>query len=747
MSFADEIRNLNEALHAAKAGSKMGSRDPQSLIRSLISSFPDDLSLSGSIHGLSDSSPLNLDDQPSGMLTPIRVEHSAVSTPSLSLPDSFDADYAALARRGRSRECARCGELEQQAAQERQTLLGRVGATQRALDEALLQKEALGAELFRTQRMAAIRGDNQSLEMQMLSERSTRLSQSLEAEAALRRAGDERAQRCDLAEAEAARLGREMVAIRTAGEQSARAVECLAQSEAEARRVAADVERVRELLVQDKAHLQQEGRLLQSRVDEKSREAREGRASAAALETKLAQLTDQLLTLQLSARSGFDQRMEQELGRIREDNLREVEGMRAASRDILDRENRVLRETKTSLENECNQLRLRSDQVGQQMLASQEERSAQLHEKNSLLAESRAEIKLRCFELTSLGTLFEEKAGALRAAEMEVGVLRQEVGVHRAAVQQLEGESLRELSRLRAELEGAEGKLRAYEELEQEIDTAVMRTAGRASDVGGLGGLSARAEEEAEAASQLLHSVKGIPTNPARRIRQAVFLAQRLLEAERGREGALEQLEQARAVLGEVTKQAEVAKENLSRAAQPHAYLVSKLREQEGKVTEAVARCKVLEGETATARRGQAAAVQEAVHLRDRLGSLLQQRGELQAVKAMLAQMHAMEEGSSDGGDEDGDEYADEDEDGENGDGHGEEHDSPHLGKGVGKGVDKGVGMGVEGMGEQKEGSPPRTQGSTSAPASPEDMIRVASALGLSPEQLHHMTSSPRQSP
>jgi hypothetical protein len=109
MSFTDEIRNLEQALHAQAPHICSTHRDPQSLIRSLINSFPDDLSLSGSIHGLSDSSPLNLDDQPSGLLTPIRIEHSAVSTPSLSLPDSFDADYAALTRRRatRSNQCAR----------------------------------------------------------------------------------------------------------------------------------------------------------------------------------------------------------------------------------------------------------------------------------------------------------------------------------------------------------------------------------------------------------------------------------------------------------------------------------------------------------------------------------------------------------------------------------------------------------------------------------------------------------------
>ena len=68
----------------------------QELIKSLLNSFPDDLSLSG--ENASDSSnEINSEDQLSGMLTPIKHRKtSAVTTPSLSLPDSFDVDCSYL---------------------------------------------------------------------------------------------------------------------------------------------------------------------------------------------------------------------------------------------------------------------------------------------------------------------------------------------------------------------------------------------------------------------------------------------------------------------------------------------------------------------------------------------------------------------------------------------------------------------------------------------------------------------------
>ena len=87
MSFSREIRNLAD-VHEAKTGS-----NAQNLIRSLLNSFPDDFELSTGENVLAESlNHMNLDDQHSGMLTPINYDRSAASTPSLSLPDSFDVD-------------------------------------------------------------------------------------------------------------------------------------------------------------------------------------------------------------------------------------------------------------------------------------------------------------------------------------------------------------------------------------------------------------------------------------------------------------------------------------------------------------------------------------------------------------------------------------------------------------------------------------------------------------------------------
>jgi hypothetical protein len=86
MSSIGDFRRLAEVLDAKTT------LNAQNLIKSLIT-FPDDLNLTGEEQVLHDpTNNMDLDDQHSGILTPIRNDRSSSSSPSLSLPDSFDVD-------------------------------------------------------------------------------------------------------------------------------------------------------------------------------------------------------------------------------------------------------------------------------------------------------------------------------------------------------------------------------------------------------------------------------------------------------------------------------------------------------------------------------------------------------------------------------------------------------------------------------------------------------------------------------
>jgi hypothetical protein len=212
MSSIGEIRTVVDALDAKAPPAPFNAKN---LIKSLINSFPDDLSLSDSVHGLSDTSPLNLDEQNSGLLTPIKRDRSSDSTPNLSLPDSFDVEVAELLRnRGISHEivptgehksagaerktgCPRCGELEA----ETSALLAGAAEHKHSFEQVLLQRDTSNLELQRVRSMARVTTDNHHSEVAALTDRLSRLSNLLEAEASMRRTCDEKANRCDRSEA------------------------------------------------------------------------------------------------------------------------------------------------------------------------------------------------------------------------------------------------------------------------------------------------------------------------------------------------------------------------------------------------------------------------------------------------------------------------------------------------------------------------------------------------------------------
>ena len=226
-----------------------------------------------------------------------------------------------------------------------------------------------------------------------------------------------------------------------------------------------DSERSKEMLSMDKTYLQSELRQSEMRSEDRARQLDASVSKALGLEVKVSQLTDQLLTLQLSVRNGFDDRMDKEVHRLREEALREMDSLKAAARDISDRENRVLREAKTSLESENELLRRKVDHLTEEVQQVSRQMTTSLHEKGCELQDLRSDLKMKIFELGSLGATFEQRMSHLRRVELDLDLSRQEVAAHRAAVLRVESEGAQQLQEVRRALEQAEKRLQSYDDL------------------------------------------------------------------------------------------------------------------------------------------------------------------------------------------------------------------------------------------------------------------------------------------
>jgi progesterone-induced-blocking factor 1 len=267
--------------------------------------------------------------------------------------------------------------------------------------------ESLQLELERHRKLSEAALESERLEKIALEERYQRTLRLLEAESALRRQYEDKARKHDEAVEACAKMTVEMQELRATMEQQGKAIAVLTRDEQAARESAGESERARELLALDKTFLQQELRNAEARADEKCRLADNHASKVVSLELKVAQLTDQLMAIRITAQSDADQRMEREMQRLREDYIREVENMKSAARDLADRENRVLREARTQLEGEKEHLQRKCDSLASQLRDKEREAALTLSERTKEIADLRADLKMKSFELSVLGTSFE----------------------------------------------------------------------------------------------------------------------------------------------------------------------------------------------------------------------------------------------------------------------------------------------------------------------------------------------------
>lgn len=197
--------------------------------------------------------------------------------------------------------------------------------------------EQAEAQLSRLSKKSTLDGDSAKMEISTLEDRCARLALRLKDETTLRQEGEEKALQFDRKAKDLEQTSKEFTALKRLYEQQSSTLATLTVSEGASRTAERDTDRAKELLALDKAHLTQELRAAESRADTAARTAESSAAKVAALEMKNQQLADQLLSSQISGSSGMEMKMERETARIREDCTAQVESVKVATRDMMDR--------------------------------------------------------------------------------------------------------------------------------------------------------------------------------------------------------------------------------------------------------------------------------------------------------------------------------------------------------------------------------------------------------------------------
>ncbi|CAM9858086.1 unnamed protein product [Discosporangium mesarthrocarpum] len=243
-------------------------------------------------------------------------------------------------------------------------------------------------------------------------------------------------------------------------------------------------------------------------------------------------------------------------------------------------------------------------------------------------------------------------------------MLRQQVAVHQAEFVSMEASTSRELGELQLLLSAERTKVRAFEELELELDTAVVR-AGESMlqpslldsrDQGdnvtagpGLGpGLGEGQEQKEEQETgqgegkvlgkgKELELVLGVlPTAPQRRMRQAVTLAHKLLKKEGELEAARKGLREAEERADSMEKRAERAEGILHNVEQPTKYMVDTIRGKENEVEVLKADLRRLRGKTQELEQSWRSALMEKSATESKLEAFLREREDVEALRVKV---------------------------------------------------------------------------------------------------------------
>lgn len=360
------------------------------------------------------------------------------------------------------------------------------------------------------------------------------------------------------------------------------------ESEIGLRQQVADQQRQLEMRRLDLDYLHAQLREARRQADDRARAAESSESKAGVLEGKVSELSDKLISLQVSSSAETQCRLDREIERIRSEMRAEAQAVRDTQRESSDREMRAMQELRLSLELELENSRRRADRLAEDLVRVTTEATTKVADRDREVSDLRAEVKLRTFELTAVRVTLEERSACVRGHELELQYLRDQQTAYKAAFSRLEEEYRQETSALQRALETLETRHQSNEKSDN----------FRKSDHDASASTAAHAEIE--------------------NLKRALALSRQCESKARNEVDAM------RAQICAGDKDAVVS------------YLTSRLREMEADALTATGRVSDLDGRVIELSCACDRKDKEVAQLRERLQCVLSQRAEVSSVRLLL---------------------------------------------------------------------------------------------------------------
>ncbi|XP_036828245.1 progesterone-induced-blocking factor 1 isoform X2 [Oncorhynchus mykiss] len=325
----------------------------------------------------------------------------------------------------------------------------------------------------------------------------------------------------------------------------------------------------------------------------------------------------------------YENKLAEELENIRLKTSQEIDSLQRTSKEMYERENRNLRETRDNavLEKDRATTAERETQARYDQLLEQF-RGVQTGT-DSRVAELLNQVKLKSFETERSQMVQEETARNLGQCQMETEKHQKKLEVMTKELYRLQASSEKQITELQAQNAEQQARLQTYEKLEQELDDVTMQ--------------AAEIDDEQEAERVLFSYGYGanVPTTAKRRLRQSVHLARRLLQLEKQNTLLRRDLERRNAHTGQISEELEAANRLLQQAQQPYSYLIDTVRQRDTQILSLRERITQLEEDTRSLRKEKTSLQQVKNNMASDLERLLNHREELSVMKQVLLSMRS----------------------------------------------------------------------------------------------------------
>ncbi|KAA0722223.1 Progesterone-induced-blocking factor 1 [Triplophysa tibetana] len=310
----------------------------------------------------------------------------------------------------------------------------------------------------------------------------------------------------------------------------------------------------------------------------------------------------------------YENKLRDDLEQIRLKTSHEIESLQKASKEMYERENRNLRETRDNavIEKERALNAERDAQTKYDQLLDQF-RQLQLGS-DSRMGELVNLVKLKTFELERAQMVQEETARNLSLCQIDGIKGCSKYNVLTKEFYGLQSSSEKGIIELQTQNSEQQARLETYERLEKELDDVTMQAAEMEN------------EDEAERVLFSYGYGANIPTTAKRRLKQSVHLARRILQLEKQNTLLRRDLERQTTHSTQISEELKAANKLLQLAQQPHSYLIETVRQRDTQIHLLKERLAQLEEEVRALRKEKTALLQVKNNMAADLERLLNHR-------------------------------------------------------------------------------------------------------------------------